>query len=198
MAARGRVRWRRFALIFTPAVAVAALLVGATAQGVIGASFVVSGDTFKLATAELRGQGFALAGGVVRNAKGQVIPVVKTGIRRAVATGLCQSVLIRSPLGSVTVRLTGGLGGNEVTVENMVVDVAVARTAATLTGIQLGRDAGTLDAVPGLRGPVGTFGGQGRTITLRDVRLQAWAVTAATFSLPDLTMKVIPGVHECF
>ncbi|MBE1564962.1 hypothetical protein H4W81_007741 [Nonomuraea africana] len=95
-------------------------------------------------------------------------------------------------------RLTGGLGGNEVTVENMVVDVAVARTAATLTGIQLGRDAGTLDAVPGLRGPVGTFGGQGRTITLRDVRLQAWAVTAATFSLPDLTMKVIPGVHECF
>ncbi|MEU7891953.1 DUF6230 family protein [Nonomuraea sp. NPDC049152] len=198
MAEQGRVRWKRFALIFAPVAAMTSLLVGATAQGVIGATFVVSGDTFKLFTGELRGQGFALAGGVVRNKKGQVIPVVVTGIRRAVATDLCQSVLMKTPLGAVTVRITGGQGGNQVTVEDMVVDVAAAQSAATLQDIELGRDASTLDEVPGVRGPAGTFGGQGRALTLRNVKLSAWAVTAATFSLPDLTMKVLSGEHECF
>ncbi|MEU4231251.1 DUF6230 family protein [Nonomuraea sp. NPDC026600] len=198
MAVQGRVRWKRFALIFVPVAAMTSLLVGATAQGVIGATFVVSSSTFKLATEELRGQGFALAGGVVRTKAGRVIPVVVTGIRRAVATGLCQSVLIKSPLGAVTVRITGGLDGNQVNIENLVVDVAAAQSAASLTDIELGRDASTLDEVPGVRGPAGTFGGQGSGITLRNTKLSAWAVTAATFRLPDLRLIVLPGVHECF
>lgn len=198
MAEQGRVRWKRFALIFAPVAVTTSLLIGATAQGVIGATFVVSGDTFKLFTGELRGQGFSLAGGAVRNKKGQVIPVIVTGIRRAVATDLCQSVLMKTPMGAVTVRITGGKAGNEVTVENMVIDVAALQSAASLRDIELGRDASTLDEVAGVRGPAGTFGGQGRALTLRNVRLSAWAVTAATFSLPDLSMRLLPGEHECF
>jgi len=39
----GRVRWRRFALIFGPAAAVTAVLVGLPANGAIAASMSVSG-----------------------------------------------------------------------------------------------------------------------------------------------------------
>jgi hypothetical protein len=78
----GHVRWKRFAWVFTPVLATASLLVGAT--------FVVSGSTFKLFTGELRGQGFILAGGVVHDIKGRAIPVIVTGIRRAQARDLCR------------------------------------------------------------------------------------------------------------
>ncbi|WP_283136008.1 DUF6230 family protein [Rhizohabitans arisaemae] len=198
MAEQGRVRWKRFAVIAAPVVAMTSALVGATAQGVIGASFVVSGHTFKLFSGELRGRGISLAPGVVRTKKGQVIPVIVTGIRRAEITDLCQSVLVRTPVGTVTLRITGGRDGNEVTAENLVIDVAAARAAAFLRGLQEGRDASTLDEVPGVRGPAGAFGSQARAVVLRDVRLSAWAVTAATFSLPDLSLKLVQGEDECF
>ncbi|MFI7617627.1 DUF6230 family protein [Nonomuraea terrae] len=198
MAEQGRVRWRRFALVFAPVAVMTSLLIGATAQGVIGATFVVSGDTFKIYSGELRGQGFALAGDVVRDKKGRLIPVIATGVRKAVISDLCQSVLAKTPVGTVTIRITGGQHGNKVTVENLVIDVAAAQSAATLRDIELGRDASTLDEVPGVRGPAGSFGGQGRSLTLSDVRLSAWAVTAATFSLPDLGLKMVRGAHECF
>jgi hypothetical protein len=198
VAEQGRVRWKRFILIFAPVATMTSLLIGATAQGVISATFVVSGDSFKLYTGELRGQGFALTGGVVHDKKGHVIPVIPLGVRRAIATDLCQSVLMKTPLGSVTFRLTGGQGGNEVTVNNLVIDVAAWQSAALLRDIEMGRDASTLDEVPGVAGPAGAFGGQGRTITIRDVRIAARAVTASTFSLPDLGLKAVRGEHECF
>lgn len=198
MAEVGRVRWKRFVLSLVPVAVTTSALVGATAQGVIGATFVVSGSSFKLYTGELRGQGFTLAPNVVRNKKGRTIPVITTGIRRSVSADLCQSVLMESPLGTVTLRITGGQGGNRVTVENMVIDVAEWQSGATFLGMQLGRDASTLTEVPGGRGPAGVFGSQGRALTLRDVRLTGWAVTAATFSLPDFELDVIPGDHECF
>ncbi|TYB50761.1 cholesterol esterase [Nonomuraea sp. PA05] len=198
MAEQGRVRWKRFAWIFAPVAAMTSLLVGATAQGVIGATFVVSGRSFKLFAGELRGQGFALSSDVVRTRKDRRIPVITTGVRRAVVTGLCQSALVKTPLGTVTIVLTGGRGGNVVTIDDLVIDVAVGQTAATLRDLELNRDAGTLDEVPDARGPAGTFGGQASAVTLRNVRLDAWAATAATFSLPDLGMKVLRGEHECF
>ncbi|MEV8631577.1 DUF6230 family protein [Streptosporangium sp. NPDC051023] len=147
-------------------------------------------------------QDFTLAGGVVRTKKGQVIPVIVTGVRRAVATDLCTSALVSTPAGTITIRITiritGGRDGNEVTIEDLVIDVAAAQSAATLRDVELGRDASTLDGVPAARGPAGSFGGQSSTFTLRNTRLSAWAVTAATLSLPDLGLKVLRGEHECF
>ncbi|RBQ11632.1 hypothetical protein DP939_45025 [Spongiactinospora rosea] len=110
MAEQGCVRWKRFGLIFVPVAAVTSLLVGATAQGVIGATFVVSGNSFKLFAGELRGQGFTLAGGMDRTGTGRAVPVIVSDIRRAAVTGLCTSALVRSPIGTVTMRLTGGQG----------------------------------------------------------------------------------------
>jgi hypothetical protein len=198
MAEQGRVRWKRFAVIFAPVAVVTSLLVGATAQGVIGATFVVSGSSFKLFSGEFRGQGFSLASGVVRTKAGRVIPVIVTGVKRAVVTELCTSALVKTPVGTVTIRLTGGEDGNKVTIDDLVIDVAAGQAAAFLRDVELGRDASTLNAVPDAEGPPGTFGGQARSVTLRDVRLSAWAVTAATFSLPDLGLDVVRGEHECF
>ncbi|GAA2843351.1 DUF6230 family protein [Nonomuraea rubra] len=198
MAERGRVRWKRFGLILAPVAAMTSLLVGATTQGVIGATFVVSGSAFKLFAGELRGQGFTLATNVDETKKGRLIPVIVAGVRRAAVTGLCSSALVKTPVGTVTLRLTGGQGGNEVDIDDLVIDVVAGQTAASIRDLELGRDASTLDEVPAGRGPAGTFGGQARVVTLRNVRLGARAVTAATFSLPDLGLKISRGAHECW
>ncbi|AQZ71069.1 hypothetical protein BKM31_42330 [[Actinomadura] parvosata subsp. kistnae] len=198
MAEQGRVRWKRFAVILAPVAVVTSVVVGATAQGVIGATFVVAGSAFKLSVGELRGQGFAMTGGVVENRAGRSIPVIATGVRRAVVTDLCQSVLVRTPFGPVTMRLTGGRGGNVVTIDDLVLDVETGRTGADLRALELGRDAATLDEVPGLRGPAGAFGSQASAVTLRDLRLSPRAATAATFRLPDLGLDVVRGERECF
>ncbi|RBQ20707.1 cholesterol esterase [Spongiactinospora rosea] len=199
MAEQGCVRWKRFGLILVPVAAMTSLLIAATAQGVIGATFVVSGDSFKLFARELRGQGFTLAGGMDRTRRGQAVPVIVSGIRRATVVELCTSALVRTPIGVVTMRLTGGEGGNEVGIDNLVIDVEMGQTAASIRDLELGRDAGSLDAVPGgPGGPAGTFGSQARVVTLRNVRLGAWAVTAATFSLPDLRLRVLRGTYECY
>ncbi|MGW4791023.1 DUF6230 family protein [Nonomuraea sp. NPDC004297] len=198
MAEQGRVRWKRFAWILVPVTALTGLLVGATAQGVIGATFVVSGRSFKLFSGELRGQGFTLATGVDRTKKGRLIPVIVAGIRRATVSDLCTSALVKTPLGTVTLRLTGARDGNVASIDDLVIDVALGQTAASIRDLELGRDASTLDEVPDGRGPAGTFGGQARSVTLHNVRLSAWAATAATFSLPDLRLNIVRGEQECF
>lgn len=134
MVEQGRVRWKRFALVFTPVVALTLLLVGATTEGAIGATFVVSSSTFKLFTGELRAQGFTLAGGVDHDIKGRAIPVLLTGIRRAEVFDLCQSVVLKTPLGAVTARITGGRGDAPVVAEDLVIDAAAARGRGGLQG----------------------------------------------------------------
>jgi hypothetical protein len=195
---QGRVRWKRFALVFVPGLAVAAVLVGATAEGAIGASFAVSGDTFKVSADTLEGQGFIQYGRTVRNKAGEQIPVAVSGIRHAKLTNMCQTVLVKSPVGDVTVKLTAGTGKNPVTAENMIVDAAQLEGDAVFKGIEAGRDASTLDAVPGGQGPAGMFGQQADSITMHDFRQVSWTVNAATFKLPGLKLTVEPGRHECF
>ena len=43
---RGKVNWRRFAIVAVPAVAVAGILVGLTAEGALASSISVSGQEF--------------------------------------------------------------------------------------------------------------------------------------------------------
>jgi hypothetical protein len=198
MAQQGRVRWKRFALVFVPALAIAAVLVGGTAEGAIGASFVVSGDTFKVSADKLQGQGFVQYGSLVENKKGQKIPVAVSGIRHATLTNMCQTVLVDSPVGAVTIKLTAGTGKNPVVAENMIVDASQLQGDAVFTRIQVGRDAGTLDAVSGGAGPSGMFGQQASAVSITDFRQVSWAVNAATFKLPGLKLSVEPGKHECF
>ena len=111
---------------------------------------MVSGSTFKIFSGELQAQGLTLAGGVVRTIKGQVIPVIVAGIGRAEVTDLCLSVVVKSPLGAVTIRGTGGLEGPAI-VKNLVIDAALAQAGATITCLELGRDASVSTATKGAR-----------------------------------------------
>jgi hypothetical protein len=198
MVEQGRVRWKRFALVFVPAIVVASVLVGATAEGAIGASFVVSGDSFKVSADSLQGKGFVQYGSLVENKKGQKIPVAVSGIREATLTNMCQTVLVKSPVGAVTIRLTAGTGKDPVTAENMIVDASQLQGNAVFSNIEVGRDASTLDQVPGAAGPAGMFGQQASSVTIKDFRQVSWSVNAATFKLPGLKLGVEPGEHECF
>jgi hypothetical protein len=108
----GRVRWRRFAILFVPAMVVAAVLVALTTEGVLAASISVSGSAFEVSSTQLKGTGFEQFGGVVTDSKGNQHPVAISAIKSASLANLCQSVSV----GPLTLRITAGGGSrlNEV------------------------------------------------------------------------------------
>lgn len=90
-----------------PAAVGAGALVFLTAQGAIAASFAVSGDSFKVAVDRLDGKGFVQYGGIDVSKDGVKHPVQVSAIREATIRGMCQSVLVKTPLGPLTVQRTG-------------------------------------------------------------------------------------------
>src|SRR5207248_8232712 len=91
--ALGRTRWRRFAAVLVPALALAGVIVFGMANGAIAASFAVSGSTFKVSADELVGTGFVQYGGLAVDKAGRQHPVAVSGIGKATLTNLCQSVV---------------------------------------------------------------------------------------------------------
>ncbi|MFD0902170.1 DUF6230 family protein [Actinomadura sediminis] len=188
----GRVRWKRFAAVAAPAVIGAGAMVFMTAQGSVASSFAVSGGSFKVSADRLVGSGFVQYGGVDTDGKGGEHPVQVSAIKNAKITNMCQSVKV----GPFTLRLTAGTDGTPVEATNLVLDVAQLEADATFSGIEIGRDASTLDKGPsGSTGAAGMFGQQADRIELRNVRQTAWATTAGTFKLSDLHMTL---GDECF
>ena len=59
----GKTRWRRFAIVAVPAVAIAGVLVGLTAEGAIASSISVSGEEYTVKASQLSGTGFEQFGG---------------------------------------------------------------------------------------------------------------------------------------
>jgi hypothetical protein len=177
--ARGKVNWRRFAIVAVPAVAVAGILVGLTAEGALASSISVSGQEFVITADQLKGTGFAQFGGVLPNSKGSQTPVIVSSIRNATMTNLCQSV---SVLG-MTVRLTAGGKGTAVSASDLVVDAGdQTASSAVFSDISIGQDAGTLG------GPAGTFGEAASQVTIDNLVQHTWYTTAGTFTLPDLSL----------
>ena len=101
--AMGRVHWRRFAFIMVPSTVVAAILIGLTAEGAIGANISVSGQEYTVTATQLKGTGFEQFGSTVTAGKKQ-IPVAESAIRSATLANLCQAV----KFGSVTLLLRAG------------------------------------------------------------------------------------------
>jgi hypothetical protein len=191
VAAGGRTRWRRFAVLAGPALGVAVLLVVLTAQSLLAVSFSLSGTPFVVTARELRGQGFEQFGvtdhSVLNVLPGHASRIVLTAnaIRTATLTDLCQSVT----LAGLTLRITAGTGGTPVRASDLVVDADELSGNARFTHISIGRDASTLDQVPGVRGPAGGFGEQAATVTITGLRQHAYATTAGTFTLPDFRLR---------
>lgn len=188
---RGHVRWRRFLAIILPAAVAAAILVVLTAQSVLAVSFSISGTPFTVAAKELRGRGFEQFGvldhSVLKVLPGHTNQIVLTAnaIRKATLTDLCQSVT----LGGFTLRITAGGGGHPVQATNLVVDADRLSGDATFRNIQIGRDASTLNQVPGITGPPGVFAQQATSVVIKNVRQHAYATTAGTFKLPGFHLS---------
>ena len=177
--ARGKVSWRKFAIVAIPAIAVAGVLVGLTAEGALASSISVSGQEFTITADQLAGTGFAQFGGALPNSTGGQTPVIVSSMKNATLTKLCQSV---SVLG-MTVHLTAGGNGTPVSASNLVVDANdQTASSAVFTNISIGQDAGTLG------GPAGTFGEEADQVTIDNLVQHTWYTTAGTFTLPNLSL----------
>ncbi|MEU1618708.1 DUF6230 family protein [Streptomyces sp. NPDC005722] len=202
----GRTRWKRFAAFMVPSVLACATLSIVMAQGALAASFFISGQRFKVAANSLTARGLSIYGMVDVTRKGELVPVLVTGARQASVSGLCQSLALDLPvLGPYTLRLTGGdrrpaeatnmfldstaqFAGNA---DFSDIDIGIAQGAITKGPINPGdRDSRFFD-------PDG-FGQQAAGATLTDVRVTAVAISAGTFNVPDLSVQLKQGHHECF
>ncbi|MFJ6660831.1 DUF6230 family protein [Streptomyces sp. NPDC091377] len=206
---RGGTRWKRFAVVMVPSVAATAAIGVALAQGALAASFSVSGQSFKVTTKQLDGEGFvqygALDEGYTLKGDKTVRPVAVSAFSTATIQSLCQSVVTPNipVLGNVSLILRAGDGAEPVLAENLYIDVAQLEADATFRGIDIGVAAKDANKGPGMKGgkeranPFG-FSQQSDSVTLKDVKQTAWATSAGTFKLSGLKMSVSTGVKECY
>lgn len=190
---QGKTRWRRFAAMLVASGAVAVAMVTLTAQGVIAAQFSVSGMPFIVTAERLDGTGFEQFATLdemapnspnAGNTGGQLVLIV-SAIDSAKLTKLCQSI----DLGGMYLKLTAGDAGTPVTARTLVVDSDVLSGNASFTNINIGQDASTLTAVPGVTGNIGVLGQQADLVTITNLRQNNYATTAASFTLPNLHMS---------
>jgi len=189
----GKVRWRRFAAVMLPATLAGGVLVTLTAQGVLAAQFAISGIAFTVTADKLDGTGFEQYGALDNTAPGspnqtdtggQVL-VMTSAIHSATLNNLCQSI----GLGAVNLILRAGAGAHPVQATDLVVDSDQLSGDAQFTNIAIGQDASTLTEVPGVTGPLGDFGQQADHVTIDNLRQDNYATTAASFTLPGLSMS---------
>jgi len=189
---RGKTRWRRFALTMGISMMVTAGLVVLTGQGVIAASFSVSGMPFVVTADELEGTGFEQyavldhmePGSPNEGDTGGQVLVVTSVVKNGKLTNLCQSV----DLGGIQLVLTAGNKSTPVSVKNLAIDSDDISGDASFNNIEIGRDSSTFDKVD-RQGPPGVYGQQADTVTITDLYQHNYAATAAVFKLPDLHMR---------
>ncbi|MFG3043894.1 DUF6230 family protein [Streptomyces sp. NPDC048202] len=188
---RGRVRYRRAAVLAIPATLVAAGLAILTAEGALGVQFAISGMPFTVTATELNGTGFEQFGGLDNMADGspnagdtggQVL-VVTSAIKSATLTKLCQSV----DLGGTNLLIKAGQGEKKVTATDLTTDSTELSGDASFDNIEIGNDASTLDKA-NAKGPIGVFSQQADTVHIANLRQTNYATTAAVFKLPGLKL----------
>jgi len=205
---RGGTRWKRFAVVMVPSVIATAAVGVGLAQGALAASFSVSGQEFKVSADELVGQDFVQYGSVAtgKDLKGKdmAAPVAVSGFSEATITNMCQSVVtpdLPFGLGSITLQLNAGTGKDKVYAKDLYLDVSQLDADAEFTNIDIGVAAGSLKnpgIQPGTQANPYGFSQRAEVAKLSNVHQQAWATTAGTFKLPDLSLKLHKGVKECY
>lgn len=183
----GRVRWRRFAIMIVPAIALAVMLVLLSTQAVLAVSISISGEPFTVTAGLLKGYGFEQFPVVDHSAtsgKSGHITLEATAIRSAKISHLCQSVRI----GGISMVITAGNGKTPVSASDLVVDADRFSGNASFTHLTQGQDASSVNQVPGVRGPAGAFALQASKVTITNLRQHAYATTAGTFTLPGFSL----------
>lgn len=200
----GRVRWKRFAIMFVPAAALTAGLLALTANGALAASFSISGQQGETMADSLTGQGFQQFGtaDVANSVNGNALqPVVESEIDSAQITNLCQSIVETLPLGlgTITLKITGGDNGTPATASSLIIDAnQLSGSTATFSGLQQGIDNKALkQATPALAG-TGNFSQQATSISITDLKEVAYSTEAGTFTLPGFSLNLSTGNNSCF
>ncbi|MCX5109282.1 DUF6230 family protein [Streptomyces sp. NBC_00378] len=208
---RGGTRWKRFALVMVPSVVATAAVGVGLAQGALAASFSVSGQSFKVSTDKLVGHDFvqygSVATGMNPEGKNGAHAVAVSGFSDATITNMCQSVVTPNlpfGLGTVTLQLKAGTDPKKpVEATNLYLDVAELDADAYFENIDIGVAAGDMGK-PGIQAgtekavnPNG-FAQRAKTVTLTDVKQTAWATTAGTFKLSNLSLRLKSGDKPCY
>src|SRR5689334_14393306 len=116
-------RWKRFAMVAVPAFGVSGLILGLTAEGALAASFAVAGTNFRISADRLVGTGMVQYGTVDVGGNGAKHPVAVNGFKSVDIYSLCQSMVVPSPFGDMTIKLNAGSKTDPVKVTNMVTDL---------------------------------------------------------------------------
>lgn len=191
----GRTNIRRFIALFSICVAVALTLTAATWTGKLPVQLALTGPQFKISADRLEGRGFVQF--VNAGQGGQATPAIMSGIDTAKITNLCQSTLINTPTGPVTLRVTAGQKA-PVTVSKLVLNLAELSGDVSFSDLELGLDASTVDEAPGLKGEQGSYAHQAKRVTVTNLRTTSRITTAGAFRLGGMKMRVLPGRQECF
>ncbi|MCX5399804.1 DUF6230 family protein [Streptomyces sp. NBC_00102] len=209
---RGGTRWKRFALVMVPSVVATAAVGVGLAQGALAASFSVSGQSFKVSADSLTGHDFVQYGNVAAGDAGKH-PVAVSGFKSAKITNMCQSVVTPNlPFGLGTWTLTLHAGTDEkkpVEATDLYLDVAELDADAYFENIdigvaagQLGKDSNDHFGVQPNTGVDGAalygFGQRAETAVLTNVHQKAWATTAGTFKLSNLSLRLNNDSKECY
>ncbi|MEU7137644.1 DUF6230 family protein [Streptomyces sp. NPDC046261] len=194
----GRTAWRKAALVALPAVAAVAAMSVGMAEGVLASSFAVSGKAFQVSSGRLSSKGLASFVDVDRSAGGDQHPGALLAIGDARLSDLCQAARVETPVGTVVFKLKAGGRAGEIAVRNLVLHSQDLSGDAEFGDVEIGRDASTLDRVPGVRGEPGRFGLQAGDVTVTGVRSHAWSATGGDFHLKGLTLDVSLNGRACF
>lgn len=195
----GRTRWRRSAILFVPSIAVVGVLAVGMAQGALAASFGVSGGNVKLTADTVSADGMSAYMGTASSTTGAGHPVMLAGITSASLRNMCASAVVDVPIfGPVSMNL---FAGKQAPVEGSTITADASSLVggdASVSGMQAGRDASTLDAAPGFTGTPGAFGFQAKNLSANNFRATAWQATGGTMKLSGLELDMSAGVKECY
>jgi Family of unknown function (DUF6230) len=193
----GKTRWRRFTILFAPALAVVGLMVYGVLTGVVAVSFAISGMPFKLSASNMSGNGFVQYATVDPVTNASTLPSASTAgnnvadtvtvLGTAQISNLHQTVCAGLPGGgNLLVTIDAGGGGNPATASNLVVDAPLLTASdATFTNINIGEDLGSASggAANGLFSQTATH------VSINNLNQLAVSTSAGTFTLTGLTLS---------
>ena len=191
----GRTRWRRFAVLFVPAVGVVATVMALMATGVMATPMVISGTAFTVSADSLNtnttsDQSEFIQYGFVDSGKGVAVNVIKHAVLNNLDQVVCGAAAPGISL-KVEIKATSAVA------DNMVVDATSLTGDATFTNIVIGVQAPS--GIPD-SGAVGTFAQKADNASITTLKQQALFTSAGTFTLNgmSLTANLVPtGTAGC-
>lgn len=184
-------------LVFTTALLTgllgAGVMLTGVATGAVSTSFAISGTAYRATADEMTASGVVQYGNVEHGDQHSK-PVLVNGFRDAKLANFCQSITADMPgFGPLTVRIAAPA----MNATDLVIGLDDATGDMTMTGVEMGVDAGAVDKGPaGAHGQPGAFAAQADTLTFTGLKQQAWTTTAATMRLDQVSITATPGTDR--